>query len=411
MKKHPNAANTLLIQLYNNIGYCIDRTYPQKTKDKKSMCEIIPRGTIKHKTPTNSRPAGTDGATCAFYLGRPNVDLTARSSAGRSEPIWEATNNIPADQQSHRDKSLSDRCRAFVVGVEMNTRIAQIVSSVATALSLLILFSSIPSSGQQIAGPPPNDAEQTGQKIDAAMADEVLPYGLMAQDVYYDKQTLNIPGWTRIDDWEGIFANPKSELGGFRNDAKSIGFYGAVYQNSRTGEISIAYRGTDSHADWRTTNIPAVIGYDPAQYHYAVALATAVKTLYRSAPAISVTGHSLGGGEATYAAQQTGGIAKVVTFDSASPPILKRPIRNGTTQINIVVPRDTVGDNFIERGNLPGKRVYVDLPTAYQSNEFTKYQGPPQNRNKPIYNTLTGKRAIGRIIGASIAPIIVLRIS
>lgn len=281
----------------------------------------------------------------------------------------------------------------------MKIRFVQFASVVFTGLMLVILFGSIPCSGQKVVGPPPNDAEKTGKKIDAATAEQVLPYGLMSQDAYYDTATINIPGWTRVPgDWEGIFGNPKSGLQDQIQNAKSVGFYAAIYRNNRTGEISIAYRGTDSRADWWTTNIPAVMGYDPAQYHYAVALATEVETLYRP-PAISVTGHSLGGGEATYTAQQTGGISKVVTFDSASPPILKQPIRNGTTQINIVVPRDTVGDNFIERGNLPGKWVYLDSSTAYQSNEFTKYQGPPQNRDNPIYNTLTGTHDMGGVIG------------
>jgi hypothetical protein len=149
-----------------------------------------------------------------------------------------------------------------------------------------------------------------------------------------------------------------------------------------------------------SADIQAERGSVPDQYRYAAELATIVKTLYPTA-AISATGHSKGGGEATYAAQNTPGITitNVITFNSASPPILRPATRKGTTQINVVVPRDTVGDNFHDRGNLPGKRVYVNSTTAYQTDEFAKYQGPPENRDKPVYETLFGTHDRDGIIG------------
>jgi hypothetical protein len=114
------------------------------------------------------------------------------------------------------------------------------------ALMLVILFGSIPSSGQQIVGPPPIDAEKTGQKTDFATANQVLPYAYMANDAYNEEDTvtINIPGWKRVGDWEKIFreAGPRHEEQ--IPDAESVGFYAAIYQNSKTGEVCIAYQGT-----------------------------------------------------------------------------------------------------------------------------------------------------------------------
>jgi Protein of unknown function (DUF2974) len=243
----------------------------------------------------------------------------------------------------------------------MKTRIAQILSVVVTAVIPFVLFGSAPSAGQE-----------TGEKIDAATAEQVLPYGLMSQDAYYDTARINIPGWTRVDDtWETIFEqNRQRDL---INGAESVGFYAAIYRNNRTGEICIAYRGTASGSDWTDTNFPAANGSTPDQYRYAVALAVAVQKVYH-APSISVTGHSNGGSKATYAARQTAGITKVITFNAASPGLLSSATRGGTNQINVVVPGDIVShppDALVGLGHLPGTTYSV---APFETNLFAQTQ-------------------------------------
>jgi hypothetical protein len=266
---------------------------------------------------------------------------------------------------------------------EVKTRI---VLSIIVALDFFILFGSALGAGQE-----------TGQKLDAATANEVLPYGYMSQDVYNDAASINIPGWTRVAEWNTIFTKGGLET----KDAASAGFYASVYRNSKTGEITIAYRGTTDTRDW-IANTQASTGIVPAQYEYAAALATLVKTQYSAAPSITVTGHSKGGGEATYAAQQTAGITKVIAFNPASPGILSSATRQGTEQINVIVPGDTVGNpkpGIIGLGHLPGKLYKVESTTAYQPNPFAQTQGPPAIRNKPYYDTVTGTHDMNGVIG------------
>src|SRR5215471_18584878 len=54
-------------------------------------------------------------------------------------------------------------------------------------------------------------------------------------------------------------------------------------------------------------------------------------------------GHSKGGGQAAYAAQQTLGIHKVITINSARPPFVDHPNRR-VAQTNVIVPGEVIGD-------------------------------------------------------------------
>src|SRR6266700_701599 len=72
-----------------------------------------------------------------------------------------------------------------------------------------------------------------------------------------------------------------------------------------------------------------------------------------------------GGGQATYASQQTLGIHKVITINSARPPFADHPNRH-VTQRNVIVPGEVIGDpksGLPIGGLLPGKYVGVKLTT------------------------------------------------
>jgi Ca2+-binding RTX toxin-like protein len=99
--------------------------------------------------------------------------------------------------------------------------------------------------------------------------------------------------------------------------AKNGGFYAAAFRNDVTGEVVVAFRGTEyfDSADWRA-DTRIVFGAEmPQQFHDGLAFAKTVSATH-GVP-ITLTGHSLGGSIAQYVTAQTG--APAVTF--AAPGI------------------------------------------------------------------------------------------
>jgi Mbeg1-like len=226
----------------------------------------------------------------------------------------------------------------------------------------------------QFGSTPVGAEEAWRQWIDAKTCTETLPYIQMSKDVYGDEAGPEIPqGWRRLDNWEAVFR--KAGSANLIEDAKASGFYAAVYRNvsdkSHTiGEIAIIYRGTEGLNDWKgwKTNFDAWRGKVPVQYEYAVTFAQRVKKLYPNVP-VTAAGHSKVGGQATYASQQTLGIHKVITINSARPPFVDHPNRR-VTQINVIVPGEVIGDpksGLPIGGLLPGKYFgvkYIDVKST-----------------------------------------------
>ncbi|HKJ87105.1 MAG TPA: hypothetical protein VKA48_01105 [Gammaproteobacteria bacterium] len=121
-----------------------------------------------------------------------------------------------------------------------------------------------------------------------------LEYAKLSQAVYNGE---DVQGWRTV-------ARPSPEL-------QQSGFYGAAYQNVATGEIVIAYRGTepwsDLFKDLLTTDGKIAAGAEDQQFVDALAFAKNVQDTYQGlGNEISVTGHSLGGGLAQLAADTFG---------------------------------------------------------------------------------------------------------
>ena len=165
-------------------------------------------------------------------------------------------------------------------------------------------------------------------------------------------------------DWETMF-----RVSGYSNRQieliRNSGFYGAVYRNTNTGEITVAYRGTETggvsafRKDF-VTDTMARMGIVDMQYKAASDLALFTRKQYPDAPLFSCTGHSLGGGLATYGCLKAG-IPTVTTFNSARSPIFSKETNAG--QINVAVSGDLIGDaNTVTpfgSGRLPGMAYAV----------------------------------------------------
>ena len=154
---------------------------------------------------------------------------------------------------------------------------------------------------------------------------------------------------------------------GYRREStveRNSGFAAAVFVKAQPGsgakEIVIAYRGTEptSIRDW-TTNVGANFmrpggSVYPKQYAEALELYQSVRAVNPEARII-LTGHSLGGGLASYVGNQTGQPA--VTFNAARNAFSERG--SGVSQTNFSIASDVVGDpytqSFTGSGSLPGR--------------------------------------------------------
>jgi len=246
-------------------------------------------------------------------------------------------------------------------------------------------------SGQKIA-PPSNGATPSivslGSKpINLATAREVQPYSVLSADAYADrtKPGASLLGFTRMsDDWKTTMTKsglPASKISDFSNSD----FYAATYINNQKKEIVISFRGSlppapnaASVKDWATNIgarfLPADGQIRPIQYEAALTYANTVRQMaQRNYPGykITLTGHSEGGGEASYAGNRLG--LDTYTFNSARNAFsTEQGSGSSSRQVNVYTIGDFVGDPDVSKlagkGLLPGVNVFVgptgglDLP-------------------------------------------------
>ena len=141
-------------------------------------------------------------------------------------------------------------------------------------------------------------------KIDPGGNATVADSAHMSDDVYKSDEA------ERAEDFpehlERLTAKERSELFGDEAvwDDKSTGFRARAYRNKKTGEITIAFAGTEDLIDWGN-NIQQGFTGGSSQYREAVELAQIVAksgSVPSRREGLSFTGHSLGGGLAMAAA-------------------------------------------------------------------------------------------------------------
>jgi hypothetical protein len=138
-------------------------------------------------------------------------------------------------------------------------------------------------------------------RMNDATARRLLDPALMCLAIYAD---AGVSGWT----------GPAFQMGGFDFRAGAGGLRAGAYQRddlhaSDAGRMILAYRGTEPGAidDW-STDLANAFGLAPDAYLEAVKWAQAARSKARQAGLrdIMLTGHSLGGGLACFAALELG---------------------------------------------------------------------------------------------------------
>jgi hypothetical protein len=164
-----------------------------------------------------------------------------------------------------------------------------------------------------LAGPTASASSGSPQvKLDEALARRSLDSALMCLAVYNSDKEAEVTGWN----------GPAHQFGGYDFREGTMGLYAGVYDRSTPAggrEAVLAYRGTEVHQmdDW-LTDLSNFWGLVPDAYIDAGKFAQAARavTQREGCQSFSLTGHSMGGGLACYAALLIK--AKATCFGSAA---------------------------------------------------------------------------------------------
>ncbi len=222
--------------------------------------------------------------------------------------------------------------------------------------------------------------EGKGVYSDISMAKRALPYAKISAATYDNIKKIKLKrtntNWELALTWKELLMSDAKLSNQFKIGALAggvlSGFNANLYKNSKTHEVVLAFAGTDFSLPDVLTDIEQGLtgGESVEQYQLALELTEIAKKKYGAN--LHLTGHSLGGGLAQYAALHND--VPAVTFNAA-----------GLCQNNLVC----VGNSFPKEGdtviniNLEGDPV-SSLPLTKQIG--TEY----------IYDTGSSDLAIGK---------------
>ncbi len=140
-------------------------------------------------------------------------------------------------------------------------------------------------------------------ELTPGLASLTLDDARLAMDAYSDSGAPE--GFTRLDD-----AQLSETVGApVVTDDPETGFGAGVYRSDETGDMTVAFRGSQSDSlqdirtDWLGTNFGQAFGNEvPESYQQGSELAGLIQGAYGDEADVSLTGHSMGGGIANYAA-------------------------------------------------------------------------------------------------------------
>lgn len=212
-----------------------------------------------------------------------------------------------------------------------------------------------------VAGPNATQAQPTTawtgiQSVDAKLANKVLDYALLSQAIY----DLGTAKYTTPNGWTNLLTSKKEP---FTKDVLS-GFKVSTFIKGK--KLVVVFQGSEELVDW-TTDFFTLTGAKTAQYRES--LIYVGKIIEQQAAAnydIVMTGHSLGGGLATYAALNYDKPA--IVFNAA--PIgseLLRDIQNLTERKSRVININMMGDVVSGFSGQSGPIYTLEIPVGVQA--------------------------------------------
>lgn len=179
-----------------------------------------------------------------------------------------------------------------------------------------------------VVAPCPGGCAQTCAEL--AQVQRYASEAMLAEAVYKPFGQRSVPGFEEVTDPPEL-----DRIGLDRSmlDPTDSKFRAGVFREVGTGNYHVAYKGTNSFADWMQ-NLRQGVGADAEYYRRAQDVARQIGDKVGRADAsgnvvvsnVSFVGHSLGGGLASAAARATG--LPAVTFNSAGlhPSTVRSPV-------------------------------------------------------------------------------------
>lgn len=205
--------------------------------------------------------------------------------------------------------------------------------------------------GEELAGVEVSATKEPWDR--SVVAERAHPYAVLSANAYHDAQ----------EDWCPVIDR--------RRDPKT-GFDAYACRSEADGRVVVVFRGTDELKDWVRADIPQPF-FLPRQYKQGLDYARELKEAHGD---VAVTGHSLGGGIAQYAASRLGleawtfnpaGLGLEATMRAMTCDPEEGPCPNASRVTNVIVAgeplaaaRFFIGPDFVR---LRGETVHF-LPAG-----------------------------------------------